>query len=133
MTKTPIGKRPAIADGKPINLNAKVKRNIHIHAKRTTMVLAQGFWDWYDQLAGKLNKPLDELLEMLPYGTHINFSDIARVAAIETSMRELKQLNLRYRSDELRDSASQFPSIYHQVCEDLKWMEEAAAEADQAN
>ena len=125
MTENPIGKRPAIADGKPINLNAKVKRNIHIHAKRTTMVLAQGFWDWYDQLAGKLNKPLDELLEMLPYGAHINFSDIARVAAIETSMRELTQL--RRSRDELHDSASEFPSIYHKVCMDLKRMEDEAA------
>ena len=122
MTENPIGKHRAIADGKPINLNAKVKRNIHIHGKRTTMVLARAFWNWYDKLAGELNKPLDEVLEMLPYGTRINFSDIARVAAIETSMRELTQL--RRSRDELHDSASEFPSIYHQVCEDLKWMEE---------
>ena len=108
-------------DSSSLNLIIKTKRNIQIRGKRTTMVLAQGFWKWFDKQAGGLDKNLDEMLEMLPEGD--NFSDMARIAAIETSMREADG---RHSRDELHDSAGQFPSIYQQVCEDLKQMEEAA-------
>ena len=112
-------------DSSSLNLIIKTKRNIQIRGKRTTMVLAQGFWNWFDKQAGGLDKNLNEMLEMLPYGDHINFSDVARLAAIETSMREAEEAR-RHSSDELHDSAGQFPSIYYQVCEDLKRMEEEA-------
>ncbi|MCG8621003.1 MAG: ribbon-helix-helix domain-containing protein [Proteobacteria bacterium] len=112
------------------NLIKKVKRNIHIHGKRTTMVLAQGFWDWYDKHTGGEGKDLNKMLEMLPQGK--NFSDIARIAAIKTSMREADMR--RYSGDELHDSAGQFPfpSIYHEVCDDLKKMEEEVRKEEEA-
>lgn len=111
-------------DSSSLNLIIKTKRNIEIRGKRTTMVLAQGFWKWFDKQTGGLDKNLNAMLEMLPHGDHINFSDVARIAAIETSMREA---DARHSRDELHDSAGelQFPSIYHRVCEELKQMEDA--------
>lgn len=62
----------------------KVKRNVKINGKQTTLMLSQPFWEFYDDLAKETGKPVKVLLNMLPEGKG-NMSEWARVVAIEVS------------------------------------------------
>jgi len=99
----------------------KVKRNVTIDKRRTTLMLEQEIWNILDELAREEGLTLDELCQniYLAHQCNESISSVIRIVAV-LACRVLSPKTKSQNPYEFQSPQMLFPSRFHQALERLK-------------
>ncbi|MEC8727820.1 MAG: ribbon-helix-helix domain-containing protein [Candidatus Puniceispirillales bacterium] len=98
----------------PVNPLARIKRNVIINKKRTTLMLEQEIWTILDELAREEGLTLDELCHKIHYSHHgeESISSVLRVVAVLACR---VNTNISTHDHGFNQTQMMFPSRLHQA------------------